>query len=89
MEATAKKRAIFLSTSGAETFKLVCSLAAPSTPREPTCAQLVDLHNEHYNPKKAAAVQRYKFNSRICQPGESIAMYVTELYKETSSPLWI
>lgn len=81
VEAAAKKRSIFLSTSGAERFKLVCSLAAPSTPRELTFAQLVDLLNEHYNPKKAAAVQRYKFNSRISQPGESIATYVAGLKK--------
>ena len=81
VEAAAKKRAIFLSSSGAETFKLVCSLAAPTNPRELSFAQLVDLLNKHYNPKKAAAVQRYKFNSRIRQPGESIATYVAELKK--------
>ena len=35
--------------------------------------------NEHQNPKSSVIMERYKFNKRDKQPGESIPFYVTEL----------
>ena len=76
-----KKRAILLSTSGIETFKLACNLASPRTPRELTYKELVDTIAEHFNPKKSAAVHRFKFNSRTRNPGETVSTFVAELKK--------
>lgn len=40
---------------------------------------MMDKVRLHYNPKPSQIVQRYKFNSRLQKPGESIACYVVEL----------
>ena len=81
VEDAAKQRAILLSVAGPETFKLLSSLVAPQTVKDKTFKELVDLLTGHYNPKKSAAVHRFKFNSRVRQPNESVATYVSELKK--------
>ncbi len=74
-----KKRAILLSVVGPATYKLISSLVAPVKPGEKTYEQLVTLLTEHYNPKPSEIVQRFRFNSRFRQAGESVATYVSQL----------
>ena len=74
-----KKRAILLSVVGPRTYKLLSSLLAPVTPGEKDFAELVKVLKEHYNPPPSEIVQRYRFNSRVRQPGESVAAFVAEL----------
>ena len=76
-----KKKAILLSSVGAKTYKLVTSLAQPQSPRDLTYNQIVGLVQNHQNPKPSAIVQRFKFNSRIRKPEESVRSYVAELRK--------
>jgi len=33
----------------------------------------------HFNPKPSVTVQRFKFNSRLKQPGETVTAFVAEL----------
>ena len=79
IESSDKKKAILLSVVGAETYQLIRSLVAPAKPKEKTFDELVKLVQEHHQPILSAIVQRYKFNSRTQQAGESIAIFVAEL----------
>ena len=76
-----KKRAIFLSACGPSTYGLIRSLVAPKTVTDHSYAELVELVKKHYNPRPSAITQRFKFNSRVRQPGETVAEYVAELRK--------
>ena len=68
-----KKRSIFLVSVGAKTYKLIQILATPDY-EEP--AKLVQ---DHFMPRPSAIVQRFKFNTRSQQPGETIAIFLAEL----------
>ena len=81
VESADKKRAILLSVCGPTTYQLIRNILAPVKPTERTFAQLVELVEHHRNPKPSVIVRRYNFNSRMKQPGESIADYTAELCK--------
>ena len=81
VEEPAKQRAVLLSVSGPETFRLLSSLIVPQNPKDKTFKELVDKLSDHYHPKKSAAVHRFKFNSRVRKPTESVSTYVSELKK--------
>ena len=74
-----KQRAILISAVGPVTYKLMRNLLSPQKPSSKTYDELVRLMKEHFNPKPSEIVQRFKFDSRIRQPGESISAYVAEL----------
>ena len=64
---------------GEKTYKLMCSLISPAKPNDKSFGQLVKAMRGHLCPLPSEIVQRYKFNSRIWQDGESVAVYVSEL----------
>ena len=73
-----KKRSIFLASCGAPTFKLARSLVEDkldSTSYDDICSLL----ENYFEPKKSVIVQRFKFNTRVKNPGESIAAYTAAL----------
>ena len=74
-----RKKAILSSSGSAETYSLLRSLVAPAKPSEKSYDELVRVMNEHQNPKPSVIMERYKFNKRDRQPGESIPFHVTEL----------
>ena len=74
-----KRRSIFLVCVGAKTYKLVGSLVAPEDPKDKSYEDLAKLLQDHFMPKPSAIVQRFKFNTRSQQPGETIAMVLAEL----------
>lgn len=76
-----KKKAILLSSVGAKTYKLLTSLSQPNSPSQLTYNQIVALIKNHQDPKPSAIVQRFKFNSRVRKPEESVRNYVAELRK--------
>ena len=75
----AKKRAILLSACGASTFKLIRSLVDTGKLNSTSYKDLVELVKNHYDPKPSVTVQRHKFNTRIREPGESVAQYIAAL----------
>ena len=77
--ADSRQKAIFFTTCGAATYGLFRSLASPDKPADISLMQLWEGAAAHYHPKPSRAVQRLRFNSRVCQPGESVAMYLAEL----------
>ena len=75
----AKKRAILLTVMGPIQFKLLKNIIAPAKPEEKTYKEIVDELKDHHNPQPSEIVQRFKFNTRVRQPGESVATFVSEL----------
>ena len=74
-----KKRSVFLSVIGLTTYKLLASLIAPDKPGDKEYEELVKVLKEYHNPAPSEIVQRYKFHTRIRQPGESTTQFVAEL----------
>ena len=71
-----KRRSIFPVCVAAKTYKLVRSLVAREDPKDKSYEDLAKLLQDHFMPKPSAIVQRFKFNTRSQQPGETIAMFV-------------
>ena len=67
-----RKKAILLNSGGAETYSLLKNLVAPAKPSDKSYDELIRVMNEHQNPKPSVIMERYKFNKRDRQPGESI-----------------
>lgn len=74
-----KKRAVLLSVCGAKTYRTIRDLLAPDKPTDLGFSDIVKKVQEHYNPPPVVTVQRFKFNSRSRQPGESVAKFVAAL----------
>ena len=74
-----KQRAVLLSVCGAPCYTLIRNLVYPVKPSDKTFEELCAVMRNHTNPKPSQIVQRFKFNSRIRAPGESIANYVAAL----------
>ena len=74
-----KKRARLLSSCGAQTYKLIRNLTAPSTPMEMTYKDIVKRVHDHYQPKTSTAVERLKFHSRVRKSNESVATFICQL----------
>ena len=85
VESADKQRAILLSvcgpTSGPTTYQLIRNILAPVQPTDRSFSELVELVERHRNPKPSVIVRRYNFNTRMKQPGESVADYTAELRK--------
>lgn len=77
----ARQHAILLSVCVAPTHQLIHNLIAPVKTATKSLKQVVDTVCEHRHPKPSAIVQRFKFNSRTRQDGESISEYVAQLRK--------
>ena len=65
-----KKRAVFLTVIGAKAYKQLRSLIAPAKPGEKDFTVLAEAMKNHYTPAPSEIVQRFRFNSCFCRPGE-------------------
>ena len=79
IESGEKKRAVLLTVVGAATYKLLRSLVAPAKPGEKSYDELITTLSAHFNPSPSPIMRRFKFNTRCKQPGESVAVFVTQL----------
>ena len=67
-----RKKAVLLSSGGAETCSLLRNLVAAAKPSDKSYNELLRVMNEHQNPKPSVIMERYKFNKWDTQLGESI-----------------
>ena len=81
VESASKQRAIFLSVCGPATYQLIRNILALVKPTKHFFTKLVALVEQHGNPKPSIIVQKFNFNTRMKQPGETIAAYTAELCK--------
>ena len=75
----AKRRAILLTSTGSNCFRVLKDLAFPDAPNTKTFDQLATLLREHFKPTPLKISERYRFHSAVQQPGQSIADFVREL----------
>jgi hypothetical protein len=80
-----KKRAVFLTCVGPDTYKLIRNILAPVKPDTKTFTELCKVVKDHLDPKPSKIVGRYKFYSRSRLEGESIADFVAALRELSQS----
>lgn len=76
-----RKRAVFLSICGNATFQLTRTLVAPNELADTAFTRMIQLLDEHFNPKPSEIVQRFLFHKREQKTGEGISTYIAELRK--------
>lgn len=64
---------------GAKIYGLLRSLLTPEKPADKLYQQIVDIVNEHLNPKPLVIVERFRFHKRNQTKGESISEYIAKL----------
>ena len=76
-----KKRAIFLTELGADSFTLVNDLLAPRSAKEVELNEITRVLKEHYNPAPLEIAESFHFGTRVRKEGESIADFTVALKK--------
>ena len=76
-----RRRAVLLSVIGPTTYSLLRNLVSPVKPAEKSYTDLIKALKNHYTPTPSTTVQRFKFQARVRNKGESVAPYVSELRK--------
>ena len=76
---TEQRQAVLLSAMGAKAYKILRNLITPATPSDKSFKELVDVMKKHFCPPPSEIVQRFKFNTRMRQSGESVANYIAKL----------
>ena len=74
-----KKRAVFLSVCGKETYALLKSLIAPALPSTKTFQELLTELSNHFKPTTSEISNTVKFFQRSQHPGEGVSAYLAEL----------
>ena len=74
-----KQRAILLSVCGAATYQLIRDLVSPARPNTTTFDEIVQLVQDHHQPPPSFIVQRYNFNMRNQEEGETIPAFIASL----------
>ena len=74
-----KQRAILISACGAATYRRLKDVLAPQAPTDVTFDQIVEKMTAHLQPPPSEIVQRYRFNTRVRQPHESVSTYLAQL----------
>ena len=76
-----KKVAVFITVIGPKAYALLRNLVAPTKPHEKEYKELIDAMQAHLKPKPLTIAERFKFNRRKQQEGESIAQFLAGLRK--------
>ena len=76
-----KKVAVFVTVIGAKAYALLRNLVARTKPYEKRYEELVEVMQAHLKPKPLTIAERFKFNRRKQQEGETIAQFLAELRK--------
>ena len=77
--AAAKQRAILLSSCGAATYRQIKDVLSPTAPAEVAFDALVTALTTHFQPPPSEIMQRYRFNTRVRRPHESVSAYLAQL----------
>ena len=75
----AKKRSILLSACGTPTYKLVRTLVAPAAETDKTFDEITERVQNHYQLKPSVIMRRFRFNTCVRHPGESITTFIEKL----------
>jgi hypothetical protein len=75
----AKKQAILLSSCGDATYRRIKDVLFPHAPTDVPFKDICTAMSMHLQPEPSEIVQRFRFNTRVRQPHETISTYVTQL----------
>ena len=75
----ARRRAIFLSSVGADTYSLIRTLCLPDTPEAKTIDQIQELVKNHISPTPIVIAERFRFYNRSQLSSESASEFLREL----------
>uniref|UniRef100_A0A3Q1FDP4 Tick transposon n=1 Tax=Acanthochromis polyacanthus TaxID=80966 RepID=A0A3Q1FDP4_9TELE len=78
-----QKRAVFLSSCGKKAYALLRDLCQPGKPGELPLSELLKKLSDHFTPKPSVIVERFKFHSKVTQPGQSVLSFLAELRRLT------
>ena len=74
-----KRRTVFLSVIGSAMYKILRNLLSPVKPGDKLYNHVVDALTKHFKLAPSEIVEQFKFHSRSCRQGESVATFVAEL----------
>lgn len=74
-----RKASALVTAIGKAAFKTLENLLHPDLPESKTYAELAEVLKNHYMPAKMVIAERFKFNRRYQQEGESISAFSVEL----------
>jgi hypothetical protein len=74
-----KKKAIFLSCCGKETYCVARNVVQPETLVNTEYTDIIKALTEYYCPKPSSTIQRSKFNVAVRKPGQSVSAFIAEL----------
>ncbi|KAM7309756.1 uncharacterized protein ISCGN_006744 [Ixodes scapularis] len=75
----AKQRDIFLASCGTRVFSLLLDLLKPATPHVKTLGELLATLRSHFSPAPSTLMERFRFNNRSRQDGETLGQFVAAL----------
>ena len=84
----AKKRAAFLTFIDSSSFKLLCSLCAPTKPEDCEYTTLKEKLDSQYGVKKLVLAERHRFYNYKQREGQTLTVYLAELRKLAASCDW-
>ena len=76
-----RKRDVFLTCIGKNTYGLLRALIAPDKPSETSYDDLAEALTSHLAPKKIVIAERFRFHKREQKEGESVKEYLAALQK--------
>ena len=75
-----KRKAILLSSIGADAYRILKDICFPAVPTEKTYAALASELKKHFKPKRLAVAEWFRFNTvQQQQQGQTIAEFVAQL----------
>jgi hypothetical protein len=76
-----RKRAIFLTEIGPESYSTLSNLLVPAKPRDTSLSDIVQALEKHYNPPPLEIAESFHFGTRHQKSGESIGDFIVALKK--------
>ncbi len=70
---------VFITLIGPDTYKLLRSLVHATKPDDMTYQEVTEVLTAHFKPTPSEIVQWFRFHTRFCKPGETVAVFVSEL----------
>ena len=74
-----RKRDFFFGSDWAECLQAAVQSGGAREAGGEAFTDLVDVMTQHHSPPPSEIVQRYRFHTRFCRQGETVAMYLSEL----------
>ena len=74
-----RRKAILLSSIGAETYKVLKDLCYPNAPAQKTYAEIGQFLTNHYKPNILGIAERFRFHSTKQLPTQTISAYAAHL----------